>query len=83
MAGPVEPTPEAAAEARRVRRQRRVVVGLLLTFFGLFLFVYLLPVAPGALAHLLPVAAGGALALWVGGILMGMGMGEKRRRAGR
>jgi hypothetical protein len=78
-----ETDPSVDVDRRRARRQRRVVAGLLLTFVGLFLLVYLLPVAPGALALALPVAAAGALALWVGGILMGVGMGERRRRARR
>jgi hypothetical protein len=71
-------TPEV--EVRRVRRQRKVVAGLLLTLAGLFLIIGTLPIAVGALVRVLPVAGAGILALWVGGILMGNGMGKLSRR---
>jgi hypothetical protein len=40
---------------------------------GLFLAADALPVAPGPLARVLPVVAAGLVALWAGGILMGIG----------
>ncbi len=64
------PTPRA-----RRGPSRTVVlgVGLLLTLGGLFLLSDLLPSKPAALVHALPIAGGGILALWVGGILLGRG----------
>jgi hypothetical protein len=44
-----------------------------LTLVGLFLLTLLLPTDPGRLSTLLPVAGVGIVALWVGGILMGIG----------
>jgi len=54
-------------------RQAKIGLGLLLTLVGLFLLTLLLPTDPGHLATLLPVAGAGIVALWVGGILMGIG----------
>ena len=48
-------------------------MGLLLTLVGLFFLVLLFPTSPSDLARTLPVAAVGIVALWVGGILMGIG----------
>jgi hypothetical protein len=53
------------------RRQKVVVVGLFLTFLGLFAAALELPVAPVALEHAIPGVAVGLLALWIGGILLG------------
>jgi hypothetical protein len=72
------PTPSPAER----RRQGIVVVGLLLTFLGLFLASRLLPTDPGALTALLPAAAAGLVALWLGGILLGNSVrpfGRRRR----
>ncbi len=44
-----------------------------MTLVGLFLLADLLPSAPGALVRMLPVATAGIAALWIGGILMGIG----------
>jgi len=57
----------------RLSKPARIGLGLLLTLLGLFLLVLLFPTAPGALTRTLPVAAAGIVALWVGGILMGIG----------
>ncbi len=57
----------------RLTRIQKIGVGLLLTLVGLFLLAVLLPTAPGAQARVLPAAALGILALWVGGVLMGVG----------
>ncbi|MGI0155549.1 MAG: hypothetical protein ACREDE_05385 [Thermoplasmata archaeon] len=46
---------------------------MLLTLVGLFLLSALLPTAPGKLAFALPAAGAGIVAVWVGGILMGIG----------
>lgn len=54
-------------------RSGRIGLGLLLTLVGLFLLVILFPTSPGSFATVLPVAAAGIVALWVGGILMGIG----------
>lgn len=69
---------ESAARASH-RRQRIVVVGLCLSFLGWFLLILLLPSSPLALARVLPVAAGGMVGVWLGGILMGYGMGRRSR----
>ena len=70
----------AERERVRVARQRKVVLGLLLTLGGLFLLMGTLPVAVGAVLKALPVFGAGILALWIGGILMGNGMGKLARR---
>jgi hypothetical protein len=46
---------------------------LLLTLVGLFLISALLPTAPDKLAFGIGVGASGILAVWFGGILMGIG----------
>jgi hypothetical protein len=71
-------TSEGAGPARRVRGPRlskpaKIGLGLLLTLVGLFLLVLLFPTDPNNFSTLLPVAAVGIVALWVGGILMGVG----------
>jgi hypothetical protein len=57
-----------------------VLGGLLLTFGGLLFLVLLAPASLGALPRGLLWLALGALGLWVGGILMGHGMGTPPRR---
>lgn len=54
-------------------RTAKIALGLLLTLLGLFLLVLLFPTNPGSFATALPVAAAGIVAVWVGGILMGIG----------
>lgn len=51
----------------------RLGLGLFSTLVGLAFLVLLFPTAPGPLAHALPIAAVGMVALWLGGILMGVG----------
>lgn len=51
----------------------RLGLGLFFTLIGLAFLVLLFPTAPGPLAHALPIAAVGMIALWAGGILMGVG----------
>jgi len=63
------PTPRKG----RLGRSQKIGLGLLLTLVGLFLLSALLPTAPARLGFALGVAATGMLALWVGGILMGIG----------
>jgi len=71
-AASVPPVP--AAERRpRLSKQGYIGLGLLLTLVGLFLVAILFPTDPGVLGTVLPVAAVGLVALWVGGILMGIG----------
>ena len=68
------PTPTEPARRRRtLSRTGRIGLGLLLTLVGLFLLVILFPTDPGSFRTVLPVAAAGMVALWVGGILMGIG----------
>ncbi len=64
-------TPDAPASRIERRRQRFVMFGILLTFVGLVLLGFSLPTAPATLAQVLPWAAAGLLALWIGGILLG------------
>ncbi|MCI4331008.1 MAG: hypothetical protein L3K19_04090 [Thermoplasmata archaeon] len=67
------------AERRRRRRQGTVVAGLLLTLAGLYALIAILPSDPVALNHDLPYLGAGIIALWVGGILLGLGKGKGRR----
>jgi hypothetical protein len=71
-------TAPGSAESRRTHparltKSQKIGSGLLLTVAGLFLLSSLLPTAPEKLGYALPVAGVGILALWVGGILMGIG----------
>jgi hypothetical protein len=70
----------AAEELRRVRRQRKVVLGLGATFVGLAALL-LAPNLTGALVSDLPFLAVGLVALYAGGILLGVGFGERRSRS--
>jgi hypothetical protein len=74
-ARPAPPSPGGPSGVRRPRlsKQGYIAIGLILTLVGLFLLVLLFPTDPGALRLVLPVAAVGLVALWVGGILMGIG----------
>jgi len=58
---------------RSLSKPAKIGIGLLLTLVGLLLLTLLLPTDPGRLSTLLPVAGVGIVALWVGGILMGIG----------
>jgi hypothetical protein len=73
----VAPAPPAVR-----RRQRLVMTGLLLSFAGFVLVAFELPTAPGALVRILPVVAAGILALWIGGLLLGVARPARRNRAG-
>ena len=73
MSAAAGPPPGPRARRFRLSRKGRVALGLLLTLVGLFLLAVLFPTAPGVDARVLPVAAVGIVALWVGGILMGSG----------
>jgi len=67
------PPPPGPPRSNRMTKAQRIGVGLLLTLAGLLLLSALFPTAPEKLDYALPVAAAGILALWVGGILMGIG----------
>jgi hypothetical protein len=67
-----EPAPDAPPRPR-LSKNAKIGIGLLLTIVGLFLLSVLLPTAPGKLGTILPVAAAGMVAVWIGGILMGIG----------
>ncbi len=67
------PTADVRSAGPRRSKQARIGVGLLLTLVGLFFLVLLFPTSPSGLARTLPLAAVGIVALWVGGILMGIG----------
>jgi len=66
-------TPARPRRGPRLSKPAKIGLGLLLTLVGLFLLVLLFPTDPGSFARVLPVAAVGLVALWVGGILMGIG----------
>jgi hypothetical protein len=70
MGAPSEPVP---GRPGRLSRQVKIGLGLLLTLVGLFLISALLPTAPDKLAFGIGVGASGILAVWFGGILMGIG----------
>ena len=53
------------------------MAGLGLTLLGAALVSLEFPVAPAALTGTLPVLAGGLVALWLGGILMGRFSGSR------
>lgn len=76
---PGSPTTPGSVEYSR-RRQRWVMLGLLLTIIGLILVALLFPSDPQAVTSDLPYIAAGLVALWVGGILMGLGMGMRVRQ---
>ncbi len=67
------PPPPGRPRRRGLSKAAKISLGLALTLVGLFLLAILFPTAPGPLATVLPVAAVGIVALWVGGILMGVG----------
>ncbi len=70
----MEAAPDAPPPRRRgLSKNQKIGTGLLLTFVGLALIAVLFPTSPSELGVALPVAAVGILALWVGGILMGIG----------
>lgn len=70
---PAPPTAPPTRQRSRLSKQGYIGLGLLLTLVGLFLTAILFPTSPGVLTTVLPVAAAGLIALWVGGILMGIG----------
>jgi hypothetical protein len=63
----------SAPRRPRLSKGQKIGIGLLLTLVGLFLVAILLPTSPSRLGYALPVAGAGILAVWVGGILMGVG----------
>jgi len=72
----VTTTPPAEGRPRRrprLSKPAKIGLGLFLTFVGLFLLVLLFPTDPASFRTVLPVAAVGIVALWAGGILMGIG----------
>ena len=69
----------AASEARRVSRQRKVVGGVGLTLLGIVVLLAA-PDLTGPLVHDLPFLAVALLSLYVGGILLGVGFGQRSAR---
>ncbi|MGA9839184.1 MAG: hypothetical protein WBF81_06795 [Thermoplasmata archaeon] len=61
------------ARTGRLTKNQKIGLGLLCTIVGIILLSVLLPTAPARLAYALPAAGIGILALWIGGILMGVG----------
>ncbi|HTP54140.1 MAG TPA: hypothetical protein VML94_04135 [Thermoplasmata archaeon] len=72
LSPPGAPAP-SGRRRRPLSKKAKIGLGLLFTLVGLFLLADALPSAPGPLGRILPVAAAGLLALWLGGILMGIG----------
>ncbi|MCI4325924.1 MAG: hypothetical protein L3K00_08640 [Thermoplasmata archaeon] len=68
----------AAVEGRRVSRQRKIVIGLGITFLGLLVFLAA-PDLTGPLTADLPYLAVALVSLYAGGILLGVALGERRR----
>jgi hypothetical protein len=64
-------SPRRRTSRRRLSKNARIGIGLLLTFLGLVFLVSLLPTSPSGLLTALPLAAAGILAIWLGGILLG------------
>ncbi|HTT44551.1 MAG TPA: hypothetical protein VMH38_00855 [Thermoplasmata archaeon] len=69
----IPPTGTRGRRRPALSKPAKIGLGLLLTLVGLFLLVLLFPTDPSSFARVLPVAAVGLVALWVGGILMGIG----------
>ena len=69
-------------ERRRISRQRTIVLGVLLTFLSVVLLL-LAPDLTGPLVRDLPYLAGGLIALFAGGVLLGVGFGRKPTPPGR
>ncbi|HTW76160.1 MAG TPA: hypothetical protein VMG14_00135 [Thermoplasmata archaeon] len=69
MAAPATPS----RSRRRLTKNQKIGLGLLLTLVGLLLLTVLFPTSPASLRYALPLGAVGILALWIGGILMGIG----------
>ena len=65
--------PERAGRPPRLTKAARIGIGLLLTLVGLFLLVVLFPTSPSAISTVVPIAAAGIVAVWVGGIFLGQG----------
>jgi fucose permease len=77
MAGDPTSSPETV-EARRISRQRKIVIGLVVTFLGLLVFVAA-PDLTGPLVADLPYFAIALVSLYAGGILLGVGLGQRQR----
>lgn len=71
--GTLSPAPTRPRRRPALSKPAKIGLGLLLTLVGLFLLVILFPTDPKSFATIVPVAAAGIVALWVGGILMGIG----------
>jgi hypothetical protein len=74
-----DPEFERRRERRRVSRQRKVVLGLGSTFLGIVVLL-LAPDLTGPLVADLPFLAVALLSLYGGGILLGIGFGERNVR---
>jgi hypothetical protein len=76
------PSPPAATQAAPARRRRRlsrggaVALGLLFTLVGLFVLGGTVPTAASTLERAVAITGAGAVALWVGGLLLGSARGR-------
>jgi len=71
-------TPPVRRPRRRLPTKAKIGLGLVLTLLGLFVLGATVPTAPGTLERAIAITGLGAVALWLGGILLGSG----GRRAG-
>ncbi len=70
------PVAGSAAEGPRSRRGStgaKIALGLALTLVGLFLLGGTVPTASSTLERAIAVTGAGALALWLGGLYLGLG----------
>lgn len=75
------PAPPPSVKDER-RRQRLVMLGLLVTLIGAGALWLGFPIDSSALVRSTPFVAIGALSLWVGGILLGAARSGRRARPG-
>lgn len=74
--------PPSDRRSRPFGRKPKILLGVALTFLsGLVLLIA--PDLTGALVEDLPYLAGGLVSLFLGGILLGVGYGERGRSRGR
>ncbi|HEV2450007.1 MAG TPA: hypothetical protein VGU43_06340 [Thermoplasmata archaeon] len=75
-------SPPASAAKDERRRQRLVMLGLLVTLIGAAALWLGFPIDSSALVRSTPFVAIGALGLWIGGILLGAARSGRRARRG-
>jgi len=74
--GPTEGAAPPVRARPRLSRGGTVVLGLLLTLVGLFVLGGTVPTDPSTLERAVAITGIGAVALWVGGVLLGLARGR-------